>query len=557
MSLVGKKVHLGLGSKGGAGFKGVVIKDDSDTVHIKSIDKHYDGISKKMIHKTYKGPKKFLTIDESEQLDEISKKTLSSYIDKSSAHAKNLSVRNNHIIKAVNSIVKNDERIIDKEYHDELGQKFKNNIKKIASRDKYKKLAQTKVLAKEDVEQLDELSKKTIQKYLKNNARSKNKLYAKMDAERDNLVSSKDPVEKAKSRAAIDHYRNKLVNRHQGQWRAEDKLKEEAIEPLDEISKKTINNYLGKTAEYDSGVLSAGSDTEKARKRKLGIARAKQRKLGSVIDKSKGVQLDGSYKRKKYHAEETEVKTIASVTGNKDTRFKPTKEKRFINKHVVLDDKKNKHKNDNSKSMKVYNRTKEHDGYMPGEDEKMYESLKIFKRLKSATGAKTKTGAILAALGTVGATTLGGALAGGKSFGKPGAVIGGTYALASILNRMRKAKVNEETSMSKKQLHEDWVSRAENYNKVAAAYTKEIAEKLEELLSYTKKWDTYDIKSYCRRLEDLHDEIDDRLSDAKQTKKREDSWKDKPAVDVMQTKPERKYVRESREILKKLLLESK
>ncbi len=70
---IGEKIHLGFGAKGGTGFIGTVTKLDGDTVHIKN-DKG----------KMYKGPLSYVSkLDESEQLDEISKETLGSYIRKS------------------------------------------------------------------------------------------------------------------------------------------------------------------------------------------------------------------------------------------------------------------------------------------------------------------------------------------------------------------------------------------------------------------------------------------------------------------------------------------
>jgi hypothetical protein len=70
---IGDKIHLGFGARGGAGFKGVVTKLDGDNVHIKSDN-----------GKMYKGPLSYVSkLDESEQLDEISKSTLGSYIRKS------------------------------------------------------------------------------------------------------------------------------------------------------------------------------------------------------------------------------------------------------------------------------------------------------------------------------------------------------------------------------------------------------------------------------------------------------------------------------------------
>ena len=63
---VGDNVHLGFGAKGGTGFKGKVIKIDSNNVHIKNPE-----------GKEYKGPMKFVTKEEVEKetiLDRIDRK---------------------------------------------------------------------------------------------------------------------------------------------------------------------------------------------------------------------------------------------------------------------------------------------------------------------------------------------------------------------------------------------------------------------------------------------------------------------------------------------------
>lgn len=56
---VGDNVHLGFGAKGGTGFRGTVTQIDGDSVHIKNKE-----------GKTYKGPHKFVTKEEVEQVNE-------------------------------------------------------------------------------------------------------------------------------------------------------------------------------------------------------------------------------------------------------------------------------------------------------------------------------------------------------------------------------------------------------------------------------------------------------------------------------------------------------
>lgn len=66
------------------------------------------------------------------------------------------------------------------------------------------------------------------------------------------------------------------------------------------------------------------------------------------------------------------------------------------------------------------------------------ESVGALERLRRATGAKTKPGGIAAAAATILATTIGGALAGGKAFPAGGA-IGAAYSIGALINRMRKS----------------------------------------------------------------------------------------------------------------------
>lgn len=67
---VGDKVHVGHGSKDGAGVKGIVTKIEGDTVHIRSLKAEISDLTKKPTYKQYKGDIRNVTV-ESEQIDEI------------------------------------------------------------------------------------------------------------------------------------------------------------------------------------------------------------------------------------------------------------------------------------------------------------------------------------------------------------------------------------------------------------------------------------------------------------------------------------------------------
>ena len=75
---VGDKVHVGHGSKGGAGVEGIVTKIEGDTVHIRSLKAEISDLTKKPTYKQYKGDIRNVTV-ESERIDEISKDKLRDY----------------------------------------------------------------------------------------------------------------------------------------------------------------------------------------------------------------------------------------------------------------------------------------------------------------------------------------------------------------------------------------------------------------------------------------------------------------------------------------------
>jgi len=75
---VGDKVHVGHGSKDGAGVEGIVTKIEGDTVHIRSLKAEISDLTKKPTYKQYKGDIRNVTV-ESEQIDEISKDKLRDY----------------------------------------------------------------------------------------------------------------------------------------------------------------------------------------------------------------------------------------------------------------------------------------------------------------------------------------------------------------------------------------------------------------------------------------------------------------------------------------------
>jgi hypothetical protein len=132
-------------------------------------------------HKEWRKP---LVKEEAEQIDELSKKTLKSYAKKAGAEA--TGVKGKHL-----SPEKSNKRF--------------DGFAKAASR-----------LAKEDVEQIDELSKETLGSY------------------------------KHKAELSIPKDDREYTNRSKGIEKAEKKLKKESVEQLDELSPNLLHRYVKK-----------------------------------------------------------------------------------------------------------------------------------------------------------------------------------------------------------------------------------------------------------------------------------------------------------------------
>jgi hypothetical protein len=125
-------------------------------------------------------------------------------------------------------------------------------------------------------EQLDELSKKTLGNYIKANQNDTRGLAKGLEQQRN------DPK-------FVQWYARQLKNRKTGVKRAVDKLTKEEVEPIDELSKKTLGSYINKAVKNKSykdflvGSLSTGNkasvrlarkNEKKSQKRSSGIATA-------------------------------------------------------------------------------------------------------------------------------------------------------------------------------------------------------------------------------------------------------------------------------------------
>ena len=214
--------------------------DDRDLKHIQS--KRFVGISKAADK---------LAKEEVEQIDEISKKTLGSYVKKAShSMASNMShvtdlMHNKHSPKAD----------VDKERNDAL--------KKVVRRDLGIKQAVNK-LTKEEVEQIDEISKATLGSYIKK--------------------SSHDVALSAKYGKDDPKETKHALKRLRGIAKATNKLTKEEVESIEELSKNTLRSYINKAlpqaldAKYDAAHDRDKSNAAKlkkfADKREAGIEKA-------------------------------------------------------------------------------------------------------------------------------------------------------------------------------------------------------------------------------------------------------------------------------------------
>jgi hypothetical protein len=217
--------------------------------------------------------------EEVESLDELSKKTLGSYVKKAAGDA---------VTKAYRA---GDVRDKDsgKNYMKALGRQI--GISTATSK-----------LAKEEVE-LDEVSTATLQRYKSAASKAMDRA---SDSAIDKMLGSKDSqsVDISKEKKTMD-------KRSKGVSLASNKLAKEEVEELDELSKKTLGSYVKKASrnlagrEYKRGAEkdTSTSNLQKSYKRDMGIAKAvdkltkeevenldelKKSTLGSYVKKAAG-----------------------------------------------------------------------------------------------------------------------------------------------------------------------------------------------------------------------------------------------------------------------------
>jgi hypothetical protein len=205
--------------------------------------------------------------EEIEQIDELSKKTLGSYVKKASTDAAKREVRIDRAMDASGS-----------NYNEPSMQKALNkNAKRFAGISK----AADK-LAKEETEQIDEISKQTLASYIPKAAQSAR--FSGMTAQH---YANKSDRARNKGMQNAYHslsmkYKNKAWDREANIKKAAQKLAKE--EKLDELSKKTLQSYQSKIGHdldraMDAMPHGTGNDKEdrKLNNRMVGDERAQKR----------------------------------------------------------------------------------------------------------------------------------------------------------------------------------------------------------------------------------------------------------------------------------------
>ena len=213
-----------------------------------------------------------MTAEEFEQLDELSKSTLASYAKKATHDARI-------------------QQSIGKDFEADRSRKpgMKAAAKELA--DKYKSKSRSREagigkavdrLAKEEVEifmtaeefeQLDELSKKTLQSYTRKATTASNRASARADKEEDKAMSTdgeKYPAKQARHNAAANQAVATMVKRDTGLKMAGKRMAKEEVEVLDPVDETVIHADL--VAELDEAQKTGNYDAHfKAHMKKRGI----------------------------------------------------------------------------------------------------------------------------------------------------------------------------------------------------------------------------------------------------------------------------------------------
>ena len=243
------------------------------------------------------------------QIDELSKKTLGSYVNKAARSATaRTRLSKDFERSADNALVKADKhnwngphgsykpvKTKDSEnerVHREISHEFKKDADKrlqgIAKATA--KLTKEDVLTAEEIARLDELSKKTLGSYIKkatNDARIRGELGT--DFEHSAKNSDRYGEREALQHRANQHFR-KAWSREENIGKAVDKLTKEEFDALDEISKKTLGSYI-KKAKDEAGLIAHGLGHQIGASPEPGITMRPDyvRQKGKYVQRSKGI----------------------------------------------------------------------------------------------------------------------------------------------------------------------------------------------------------------------------------------------------------------------------
>ena len=262
---------------------------------------------------------------EETQIDELSKATLGSYIKKASGaeKPKNVMDPKNVPLTKIAAYQGDSEtghfgKRFNQKTYDKAERLHKNRSQGITrAADK---------LAKEEVEQVDEISKAMAGRYIN---KAKNSI---------DLTAWRQGYKEAGAGSPSKHMEKKLSKRHKGIETAVKKLTKEESEQIDELSKKTLGSYVNKAAErigtkgVSAGLRIAADEKSSGNfkdmgKRQKGISRAVNKLTKEDIDAVK--QMNESYK--------TAFETALNEYGIKSpSELDESKRKEFFN-HVDLE----------------------------------------------------------------------------------------------------------------------------------------------------------------------------------------------------------------------------
>lgn len=154
------------------------------------------------------------------------------------------------------------------------------------------------VLNKEEIEQIDELSKKTLGSYVKKAGVNRTHIAGKQKSVDDAMtgvsaamryVSDTDNLDKSRSqlKKVSNRLDNKDFNRQQGISKAVDRLTKEEAEQIDELSPSTMGSYAKKaSADFTARKPKMGYDGQlkKMQNRRVGVNRALDKMYGEEAE---------------------------------------------------------------------------------------------------------------------------------------------------------------------------------------------------------------------------------------------------------------------------------